>query len=534
MTNELLFPYPSRRSLVYASRGMVATSQQLAAQAGLDILKKGGNAVDAAIATAMALCVVEPCSNGLGGDAFMIVCKDKKLYGLNASGPAPRAISLEAVKAMGCTNMPSYGVAPINVPGMPKGWARLSERFGSMPLIDVAAPALAYAEEGFSVSAVVASGWASAYAGALAHVKTDDSIKDWFETFAPKGRAPLPGELWTQKDQARSLRAIAKSNAKDYYEGEIAERIDAYMKKIGGFLRAEDLSAYEPEWVDPVCVKYRDCEVWEMPPNGQGLVALMALNILNKIPLASRDSVNDWHKQIEAIKIAFTDGQRHITDPKAMDVSVEDLLSEELAAKRRAMIGERAIDPGDIPIFDKGTVYLCAADAGGLMVSFIQSNYESFGSFVSVPGLGMSFQNRGANFSLDPSHANRLEPGKRTYHTIIPAFLTRAGEPVGPFGVMGGFMQPQGHVQVAVNMLDYGMNPQAALDAPRWQWSDGKRVFVEPATPQYIVQGLRQMGHQIEYAMSQGYGRGQIIMRHPLGGYVGATEPRADGAVLGW
>ena len=534
MSNELIFPYPSRRSLVYATRGMVATSQQLAAQAGLDILKKGGNAVDAAIATAMALCVVEPCSNGLGGDAFIIVCKDGKLYGLNASGPAPRAISLEAVRAMGHEAMPSFGLPPINVPGMPLGWARLSERFGSLPLIEVAEPALTYAEEGFSVSAVVASGWAGAYARALAHSKKDSSVKDWFGTFAPKGRAPLPGELWTQKDQARSLRLIANTNAKEYYHGEIAERMDAYMKEIGGFLRKEDLASYEPEWVEPIGVKYRDHEVWEMPPNGQGLVALMALNILDKIPLVSRDRVADWHSQIEAIKIAFTDGMRHITDPKAMDVSVEELLSEGLAAKRRAMICDRAIDPDDIPIFDKGTVYLCAADGDGMMVSFIQSNYESFGSFVAVPGLGISLQNRGANFSLDPTHANRLEPGKRTYHTIIPAFLTKGGEPVGPFGVMGGFMQPQGHTQVAINMLDYGMNPQAALDAPRWQWSSGKRVFVEPGVPQHIVQGLRQMGHQVEYDMSQGYGRGQIIMRHPLGGYVGATEPRADGAVLGW
>ena len=534
MFDALTFPYPSRRSLTYASRGMVATSQQLAAQAGLDILKRGGNAVDAAIATAMALCVVEPCSNGLGGDMFAIVCKGGKLYGLNSSGPAPRAISLEAVRALGHDEMPAYGLPPINVPGVSRGWARLSERFGKLPLIELAAPALSYAEDGFPVSAVVAAGWASAYKKASEHLKTDASVKDWFGSFAPKGRAPLPGETWVQRDQARSLRLIALSGAKEFYEGEIAERIDAYMKEIGGYLRCEDLAAFEPEWVEPVGVKYRGHEIWELPPNGQGLVASMALNILRGVRLTSRDDAVDWHRQIEAMKLAFTDGKRHITDPKYMEAAVEDLLSDKLAEKRRALICDRAIDPDDVPFMDKGTVYLCAADGDGMSVSFIQSNYESFGSFVAVPGLGISLQNRGANFSLDPAHANRLEPGKRTYHTIIPAFLTKSGEPVGPFGVMGGFMQPQGHAQVIVNMLDYGLNPQAALDAPRWQWLSGKRVSLEPGVPRRIADELAGMGHEIEYAAEAGFGRGQIIMRNPLGGYIGATEPRADGAVVGW
>ena len=534
MNNELLFPYPSRRNLVYASRGMVASSQHLATQAGLEILKKGGNAVDAAIATAMALCVVEPMANGLGGDAFIIVCKDKKLYGLNASGPAPRAISVGAVRAMGYDEMPATGLAPINVPGMVRGWARLSERFGSMPLEEAAAPALSYAEDGFAVSASVAASWASAYARAYTCGKSDPSINGWFDAFAPKGRAPLAGETWTQRDQARTIRMIAKSGAKDFYEGAAAERMDGYMRAIGGFLRGEDLAAYEPEWVDPVSVKFRDHEIWELPPNGQGLVALMALNILNGIALTSRDSVADWHNQIEAIKLAFTDGMRHITDPKHMDVSVENLLSGDLASKRRAMICERAIDPQSVPYMGKDTVYFNAADGDGMMVSFIQSLYESFGSCVTVPGLGVSFQNRGANFTLDERHINVLAPGKRPYHTIIPAFLTKGGEPAGPFGVMGGFMQPQGHLQVAVNMIDYGMNPQAALDAPRWQWHSGRRVLFEHGAPEHIVRGLKQMGHQAEYAPDAGYGRGQVIMRHPLGGYVGATEPRTDGAVLGW
>ncbi|MDR3121080.1 MAG: gamma-glutamyltransferase family protein [Clostridiales bacterium] len=532
--NELLFPYPSRRSLVYSSRGMVATSQQLAAQAGLDMLKRGGNAVDAAIATAMALCIVEPCSNGFGGDAFVIVSKDDKLYGLNSSGPAPMAISIEKVRAMGHETMPAFGVAPINVPGIPRAWAELSERFGSLPLTELAGPALAYAEDGFPVSAVVAAGWRSAFERLLPY-RNDEAISLWYSTYAPKGRAPLPGETWRQKDQARTLRAIAESRARDYYEGEIADKIDAHMKKVGGFLRKEDLAAFKPEWVDPVSVSYRGCEVWELPPNGQGLVALMALNILSEMELVSRDRVSDWHTQIEAMKLAFTDGMRHITDPKAMDVSVAELLSKKLAAQRRGLIGARAIDPAGVRPFDKGTVYLCAADSDGMMVSFIQSNYESFGSFVVVPETGICLQDRGANFSLDPAHANCLAPGKRTYHTIIPGFLTKDGKAQGPFGVMGGFMQPQGHAQVVTNMLDYALNPQAALDAPRWQWVSGRRVICERGVPQHIVTGLADLGHEVEYSMNPGaFGRGQIIQKNPMGGYIGATEPRADGAVAAW
>jgi gamma-glutamyltranspeptidase/glutathione hydrolase len=513
---------------------MVAASQQLASQAGLAMLRAGGNAMDAAIATAMALCVVEPCSNGFGGDAFAIVFKDGRLYGLNSSGPAPKSISVDKVRQMGFEAMPAFGAAPVTTPGIPYAWACLNERFGRLPLEKLAAPAVDYAENGFPVSAVVADCWADYY-DSLFPYRNEESVSLWFDTFAPKGRAPLRGETWMQKSQADTLRLIASSRARAFYDGIIAEKIDARMRKIGGFLRREDLASFAPEWVEPVCISYRGYEVWELPPNGQGFVALMALNILNGLELVSRDRAVDWHYQIEAIKLAFTDGMFNITDPKAMKVNATELLSPDLASARRGAICRQAIDPSDVRPFDKGTVYLCAADSEGMMVSFIQSNYGGFGSGVVIPDTGICLQNRGANFSLDPSHANCLAPGKRTYHTIIPAFLTKNREAVGPFGVMGGFMQPQGHVQVITNMIDYALNPQSALDAPRWQWLHGKKIILELGVPRHIAAGLAGMGHEIEYSPNPYiFGRGQIIMKNPLGGYIGATEPRADGTAAAW
>jgi len=530
------YPYPSRRSVTYGRNGMVATSQSLAAQAGLQILKEGGNAVDAVIAAAACLTVVEPTSNGIGSDAFALVWFKGQLFGLNASGPAPQSLTIEAVKAAGHDQeMPPYGLIPVTVPGAPGAWAALSGRFGKLPLQQVFAPAIRYAEEGFPVSPVVASNWKKAFA-LYKNVLKGEEFQPWFDTFAPAGRAPHAGEIWRSPDHAASLRLIAETNAEAFYRGELAEKIDAFFRKYGGFLRKEDLWAYTPEWVDPICIHYRGYDVWEIPPNGQGLVALHALNILKGWDFAYRDCPETYHRQIEAMKLAYVDGMKYISQMSEMTVSVEELLSERYAAERRALIGEEAIMPeaGNPP--GGGTVYLAAADGEGNMVSYIQSNYQGFGSGIVIPGTGIALQNRGLNFSLQPDHVNALKPGKKTFHTIIPGFLTKGRQAVGPFGVMGSYMQPQGHVQVIMNTIDFHLNPQAALDAPRWMWSHGKTVKVESAFPQEMARALARKGHDIQVELNvEPFGRGQIIWRDPETGVLaGATDPRTDGAVVSW
>lgn len=529
------YPYPSQRMCMYASKGMVATSQPLAAEAGLDIIKKGGNAIDAAIATAACLTVLEPTSNGIGSDAFALVWVKGELYGLNASGPAPQSLSIEALKDMGITEMPKSGLIPVTVPGAPGAWAELSRRFGRLPLTEALAPAIHYAENGYPLSPVLGRYWKMALTNDLRELK-DEVHKTYLETFAPGGHVPEVGEMWRSPSHARTLRAIAETNAESFYRGELAEQIDSFSRQHSGFIRKEDLAAFYPEWVKPISVNYRGYDVWEIPPNGQGLVALIALNILKGFDFSEKDSVETYHKQVEALKLAFADGLKYITDANHMKVTVEDLLSEAYAVERRALISDMALTPtpGEPP--KGGTVYLATADGEGNMVSYIQSNYMGFGARVVVPGTGISLQNRGHNFSLDPEHHNALAPGKRTYHTIIPGFLTRNGEAVGPFGVMGGFMQPQGHVQVVMNTIDFNLNPQAALDAPRWQWTIGKTIQVEPQFPTHIAQALVRKGHQVQRTVdSGGYGRGQIIWRNPVTGVLcGGTEARTDGHIAVW
>lgn len=527
------YPYVSRRTATFAQNGMVATSQPLAAQAGLEMLKKGGNAVDAAIATAACLTVVEPTSNGIGGDAFALVWVKDKLYGLNASGPAPQSISIEAVKAKGHETMPKYGWTPVTVPGAPAAWAVLSKRFGRLPLTEVLKPAIEYAENGYPLSPTLAHYWKIAYD--TYKQCTGEAFAHWFATFAPNGRAPRAGEVWKSSAHARTLRLIAETEAESFYRGELAEKIAAFSRACNGFLSEADLAAYQPEWVEPISVHYRGFDVWEIPPNGQGMVALMALNILKGFHFPAKDTTDTYHKQIEAIKLAFTDGKHYITDPSKMRVSVAELLSEEYATRRRALIGEEAMTPEPGQPRSSGTVYLCTADREGNMVSFIQSNYMDFGSGVVVPDTGIALQNRGHNFSLDPNHANCLEPGKRTYHTIIPGFLTKDGKAVGPFGVMGGFMQPQGHVQVVMNTIDFHLNPQASLDAPRWQWREGKTVELERHFPEHIALALERKGHNIKWAQpGHSFGRGQIIWRDENGVLVGGTDMRTDGCIAAW
>ncbi|SDC10146.1 gamma-glutamyltranspeptidase / glutathione hydrolase [Melghirimyces thermohalophilus] len=527
-------PYLSQRTTVYAKNGMVATSQPLAAQAGLDMLKQGGNAIDAAIATAAALTVLEPTSNGIGGDAFALVWTGGNLHGLNASGPAPGALDIDSVRRAGYERMPRYGWLPVTVPGAPAGWSELSRRFGKLPLTQVLEPAARYAEEGYPLTPVLAHYWEKGFRTFQDQLQGEE-FASWFRTFAPEGRAPRAGEIWRSADHARTLRSIAETDAASFYAGDLADKIDQFSRQHGGFLRKKDLESYRPEWVDPIHIHYRGYEVWEIPPNGQGLVALMALNILKGMDFGERETAEAYHRQIEAIKLAFADGEAYITEREKMPCSVEDLLSEGYAEERRRQIGTSALTPTVGEPVGSGTVYLAAADGDGNRVSFIQSNFMGFGSGLVVPGTGISLQNRGYTFSLDPHHANVLEPGKRTYHTIIPGFLTKGGRPVGPFGVMGGYMQPQGHVQMMLNTIDFGLNPQSALDAPRWRWVEGKTVEVERGVPDMIVQELIRRGHDIRIATDPGgFGRGQIIWENEHGVLAGGTEPRTDGSIAAW
>jgi len=514
---------------------MVATSQPLAAQAGLEILKKGGNAIDAAITTAACLTVVEPTSNGIGSDAFALIWTKGKLHGLNSSGPAPKSISIEALKRAGVDEMPKFGFTPVTVPGAPGAWAECNRKFGKLPLTEVLKPAIDYARNGFPLSPTLAKYWNLAFKSYSRNLDGQE-FKHWFETFAPNGKAPQVGELWRSEGHASTLEEIASTNAESFYRGSLADKIDQFSREYKGYIRAEDLADFHPEWVEPIGVNYRGYDVWEIPPNGQGLVALMALNILQGYDFSNRDCDTTFHRQIEALKLAFADGHKYITDSEDMTVKVDQLLSRQYADQRRKLVGYTATkpEPGTPP--KGGTVYLATADGDGNMVSYIQSNYMGFGSGLVVPGTGIALQNRGHNFSLDPEHDNALAPGKRTYHTIIPGFMTKDNRPVGPFGVMGGFMQPQGHLQVVMNTIDFGLNPQAALDAPRWQWLEDMTVSVEHNFPQSISAQLARRGHDIRVALDSGsFGRGQIIWRDPKTGVLsGGTEARADGHIACW
>lgn len=529
------YPYPSQRQVVFGTKGMVATSQPQAAQAGLDILRRGGNAVDAAVAAAACLTVTEPTSNGIGSDAFAIVWHQGVPYGLNCSGRSPAAASIDTIRSFGYEQMPIFGWLPVTVPGAPGAWAELSRRFGRFSLAEVLQPAADYAREGFPVAPVTARYWAKAARRYQAELP-EEQYRQWCKVFAPAGRAPRAGETWSSPDHAASIESIGESDARSFYQGSLAQQIDEASRASGGLLRGEDLQNFKPEWVEPVSVTYRGYEVWELPPNTQGIIALMALNILKVYDLDACSELERYHLQIEAMKLAFADGLEYITQPDLMDISVDALLSGAYAEQRRAGITSRAADPKPGNPQAGGTVYLATADRWGTMVSYIQSNYMGFGSGIVIPSTGISLQNRGHTFSLDPAHVNCLEPGKKTFHTIIPGFLTKNREPIGPFGVMGGFMQPQGHLQVISGMLDGNLNPQSALDAPRWQWVEGRKILLEPSVPAEIQQQLIQRGHQIQVEPDAGaFGRGQIIWRDPETGVLcGGTEPRTDGMVAVW
>lgn len=531
------YKYVSRRRVVHAKRGMVCTSQPLASQAGLTILQQGGNAIDAAIATAICQTIVEPTNNGLGSDCFALVWTGGKLHGLNGSGYAPQRLTPEAVAASGATEkMPLRGWEAVTIPGAPSAWAELHKRFGRLPFAKLFEPAIYYAEQSYPVSPIVARFWQEGI-DALTPYKNNPAIAPWFATFDVHGNgvAPQTGELVTLPDHAKTLRILADSYCESYYRGELAQKLVEFSDKTGGYLSLEDLADYRAEWVEPVHINYHGYDVWEMPPNGHGITALMALNILKDMEIGAKDTGDTFHKQIEAMKLAFADGMHYIADPRYMQTRVEELLSDAYAAQRRALIGETALEPTHGKPFCGGTVYLCTADGEGNMVSFIQSNYKDFGSGIVLPGYGINLNDRGAGFSLDPELDDYLAPRKKPYHTIIPGFLTHEGEAVGPFGVMGAYMQPQGHVQVIMNTVDWLLNPQSALDAPRWQWIAGKEIWLESSVAPEIVEDLRRRGHEVRVLEDDTtFGRGEIIWRDSNGVLAGATEPRADGVVAAW
>ena len=534
--------YASQRSPVFA-RNVVSTSHPLAAQAGLRMLQAGGNAVDAAIATAAMMTIVEPCSNGLGSDAFAILWDGKELHGLNASGCAPQAWTPEYFAGKygaEAKTPPKRGWDSVTVPGAVSAWMALSSRFGKLPFADLLAPAIETAERGYAVPVIVQQKWANA--AALPEITAQPGFA---QAFLPHGREPRVGELFRFTEAARTLRLIAETKGEAFYRGEVAAALEAHSRAHGGAMTAADLAGYQPEWVKPIAQDYREYTLHEIPPNGQGIAALIALGILKSFDLAALkvDSAASQHLQIEAMKLAFADVYRYVAEPRAMTLSPAQMLDPAYLASRAAMIDQsRAQDfgPGHGP--KGGTIYLTAADASGMMVSFIQSNYMGFGSGIVVPGYGVSLQNRGHGFTLDRSRENIVGPGKRPFQTIIPAFLTKGGRPVMSFGVMGGDMQPQGHMQTTVRMVDYKQQPQAACDAPRWRYFGGM-VNLEPGFNPAAAQTLADMGHRIApFSDSyQDYGAGQFIWRLDEGlgdpsvtGYAAASDPRRDGQAAGY
>ena len=540
MTFDFNTPYASHRLPLFA-RNVVSTSHPLAAQAGLRMMLKGGNAVDAAVAAAAVLTVTEPVSCGLGSDAFCILWDGQKLHGLNASGHAPQTWTPEYFhRKYGAheLNPPKRGWDSVTVPGAVSAWAALSERFGKLPFADLMEPAIEIAERGYLMPVVVQQKWAAA-------TPLLQDLPGFAQSFLPWGRAPNVGELFQFKAAARGLKAIAQSKGRAFYEGEIAQALVQFSAQHGGSMSLQDLAQYRPEWVTPIEQKYRGYSLHEIPPNGQGIAALIALGILENFDVAGMavDGVDSQHLQIEAMKLAFADVYRYVADPRSMDITPAQMLDPAYLKSRANLIDLKKAQnfQAGNPV-KGGTIYLTAADENGMMVSFIQSNYMGFGSGVVEPTYGISLQNRGFGFSVNPNGlnpANLVAPGKRPFHTIIPAFLTQGGQPVMSYGVMGGNMQPQGHMQTLVRMLDYKQNPQAACDAPRWRFNEGLSINAEADMNAQTVQGLNQRGHQLEVINDsyQDFGAGQLIWRMgdpKVQGYVAASDARRDGQAVGF
>ena len=538
------------RSEVIATQGMAATSHPLASQVALDILKRGGTAVDAAIAANATIGLMEPTGNGVGGDLFAIVwdAKTQKLYGLNASGRSPQSLTLaklrEELRKLNSKTIPPRGPLPVSVPGTVDGWFELHGKFGKLPMKDLLQPAIAYARNGFPVTEVIAEGWAL-------NVKVLKDYPNYAQTYMPNGRAPAKGEIFRNPLLANTLNAIAEGGRDAFYKGDIARRIEKYMKANGGYLTAADLAAHRSEWVAPVSTNYRGYDVWELPPNNQGVAALQMLNILEAYDIKSMGfgSPEYLHLFVEAKKLAFEDRAHYYADPEFAKIPLKTLVSKEYAATRRALIkpDKAALEyPVDNKALDHGdTIYMTVADAAGNMVSLIQSNYRGMGSGMTPDGCGFVLQDRGELFSLKDGHANVYAPGKRPFHTIIPAFVTRDGKPWLSFGVMGGSMQPQGHVQVLINMIDFGMNLQEAGDAPRVRHDgsseptdevmrDGGKVILEAGYSPEAVKALEARGHKVTVKNDGDFGGYQAIRRDANGVYFGASESRKDGAAQGY
>lgn len=541
------------RSEVIAPNAMAATSQPLATQIALDIMRQGGNAIDAAIAANAALGLMEPTGCGIGGDLYAIVwdAKTQKLHGLNASGRSPLGLSHAALsdelKKLDRTDIPPHGMLPISVPGAVDGWFELHSKFGSISMDKILQPAISYAENGFPVSELIAYYW-------------DRSVPvlsqqpgDFSGTFTINGKAPAKGQIFKNPALANTYKALATEGRDAFYRGEVTAQIDRFMRANGGYLRYADFANHRSTWVDPVGINYKGYTLWELPPNGQGIAAQQMLQILKNfnLPAMGYNTPESLHVLVEAKKLAFEDRAKFYADMDFNKTPVQGLISAEYGAERAKLIGERAaqrVDAGNPHIYEGDTIYMTTADQYGNMVSLIQSNYRGMGSGVVVPGLGFVFQDRGQMFSMDPKHANSYEPGKRPFNTIIPAFVTKDDKPLISFGVMGGAMQPQGHVQILVNMIDFGMNLQEAGDAPRWQHlgntepTDGQQQYltnggyveVERGVPYETVRELMKKGHQVRYGLG-GYGGYQAIMRdHENGVYIGASESRKDGQAAGF
>ncbi len=535
------------RSEVMAPSAMAATSHPLATQIALDIMKKGGNAIDAAIAANAALGLMEPTGNGIGGDLYAIVwdAGSKKLYGLNGSGRSPRSLTREWFEQQGIGKIPPYGPLPVSVPGAVDGWFMLHERFGTLPMTQILKPAIDYARNGHPVHETIAYYWDLSIASRAPY-------PGFVEQMTIGGRAPKAGELWKNPNLANTLETLAKEGRDAFYKGDIARVIGEYMQANGGFLSYEDMAAHSGSWVEPVSVNYRGFDVWELPPNGQGIAALQILGIMEQFDVASMGfgSADYIHLFLEAKKLAFEDRARFYADPAYMDVSVEKLISEDYAAERATLIdmakAASAFPHGDPEALRDGdTIYLTTADSQGNMVSLIQSNYRGMGSGMTPPGLGFVLQDRGELFDLEAGHPNSYEPGKLPFHTIIPAFITRDGEPFISFGLMGGGMQPQGHAQIVVNLVDFGMGLQEAGDAPRIHhtgsseptgesMADGGTANLETGIDYEVIRELMKRGHSIEFSHGP-YGGYQAIMKHPeYGVYIGASESRKDGQAAGY
>lgn len=537
------FDFPSRRSSVAAYQGMAATSQPLAVQAGLATLQQGGNAVDAALTMMATLCVVEPCSTGIGGDAFALIwwARDRRLYGLNGSGPMGRLFAAETLREQGQVEMPTTGGLSVTVPGSLRAWELALNRFGSRGLDTLLQPAIHYAREGFPVSPLIARQWALSVSKMSRH---PDSVRVWL----PGGQAPPAATRFRNPEFARTLQTLAEEGFDAFYIGPIARQIVACVQADGGCLTLEDLATYQAEWVASLQTSYRapDGQVYELheiPPNSQGLAALLALNLAQELGVGEMawGSADYWHGLIEAMKLAFADAQAYVADPRQATIPLAGLLHPAYTRARRAAVQPRRAGrpTAGRPLYAGDTVYLTVADGDGNMVSWIQSLYMGFGSGLTAGTTGVQLQNRAANFSLEPGHPNEAAPGKRPYNTIIPGFITRDGEAWASLGVMGGFMQPQGHLQVGLNLMAFGMDPQTALAAPRFNWLQGQTVGLETLggwLPAGVVEQLRDRGHDLRLNLPPGqFGGGQVIVRDPATGVLlGGSEPRKDGCALGF